>query len=75
MRLRSKPYEKNWRQPVEIQDDILDLIRDLPAEINNTSTTTEFKFLTVGSVLWACHDEIKKLRERVKELEERKKRK
>lgn len=60
---------------MEIQDDILDLIRDLPQEINNASTTTEFKFLTVGSVLWACHDEIKRLREQVKELEERKKRK
>jgi hypothetical protein len=34
----------------------------LPGEVNNTGTTTEFKFLTVGSVLWACHDEIKRLR-------------
>lgn len=48
---------------MEIEDDILDLIRDLPHEINDASTTTEFKFLTVGSVLWACHDEIKYLRE------------
>lgn len=60
---------------MEIQDDILDLIRGLPEEINDASTTTEFKFLTVGSVLWACHDEIKKLREQVQELENRKKRK
>lgn len=48
---------------MEIEDDILDLIRALPNEINDASTTTEFKFLTVGSVLWACHDEIKYLRE------------
>lgn len=75
MRLKSKRYETNWRPPVEIQDDILDLIRGLPEEINDASTTTEFKFLTVGSVLWACHDEIKKLREQVQELENRKKRK
>jgi hypothetical protein len=51
------------------EEDILDLIRELPGEINNTGTTTEFKFLTVGSVLWACHDEIVYLRRRVKELE------
>ena len=51
------------------EEDILDLIRELPGEINNSGTTTEFKFLTVGSVLWACHDEIVYLRERVRELE------
>lgn len=53
---------------MEIQDDILDLIRDLPNEINDASTTTEFKFLTVGGVLWACHDEIKRLRYKIEEL-------
>jgi len=54
---------------VGTEEDILDLIRELPGEINNSGTTTEFKFLTVGSVLWACHDEIVYLRRRVKELE------
>jgi hypothetical protein len=54
---------------VGTEEDILDLIRELPGEINNTGTTTEFKFLTVGSVLWACHDEIVYLRKRVRELE------
>ena len=58
MRVRSEE-ERN----VAIEDDILDLIRALPYEINDTSTTTEFKFLTVGSVLWACRDEIIRLRE------------
>jgi len=53
---------------VEIEDDILDLIRALPNEINDTSTTTEMKFLTVGGILWACHDEIKRLREEVARL-------
>jgi len=53
---------------VQIENDILDLIRDLPREINDTSTTTEFKFLTVGGVLWACHDEIRRLRQEVAEL-------
>lgn len=51
-----------------LEEDILDLIRNLPSEINDASTTTEFKFLTVGSVLWACHDEIMKLRKEVEEL-------
>lgn len=53
---------------MEVEDDILDLIRSLPNEINDASTTTEMKFLTVGGVLWACHDEIKRLREEVDSL-------
>lgn len=51
-----------------VEEDILDLIRALPNEINDTSTTTEMKFLTVGGVLWACHDEIRRLREEVASL-------
>lgn len=54
---------------MEIEHDILDLIRDLPDEINDASTTTEFKFLTVGSVLWECREEIIKLRARIEELQ------
>jgi hypothetical protein len=54
---------------VEIEDDILDLIRALPNEVNDTSTTTEMKFLTVGSVLWQCHHEIKYLRAEVERLQ------
>lgn len=53
---------------MQIENDILDLIRDLPREINDVSTTTEFKFLTVGGVLWACHDEIRRLRKEIAEL-------
>ena len=53
---------------MEVEDDILDLIRSLPNEINDASTTTEMKFLTVGGVLWACHDEIRRLREEVATL-------
>ena len=53
---------------MQVENDILDLIRDLPSEINDTSTTTEMKFLTVGGVLWACHDEIRRLREEIAEL-------
>ena len=47
---------------MEIEDDVLDLIRSLPNEVNDASTTTEMKFLTVGSVLWQCYHEIKYLR-------------
>lgn len=54
---------------MEIEDDILDLIRALPNEINDATTTTEMKFLTVGSVLWACRDEIIYLRKKVEKLE------
>ena len=53
---------------MEIEDDILDLIRALPNDINDASTTTEMKFLTVGSVLWACRDEIIYLRREVERL-------
>jgi len=53
---------------VELEDDILDLIQALPADINDASTTTEMKFLTVGSVLWACRDEIIYLRREVERL-------
>jgi hypothetical protein len=60
---------------VQIENDILDLIRDLPSEINDASTTTEMKFLTVGGVLWACHDEIRRLREEIAELKKGGKRK
>jgi hypothetical protein len=55
---------------MEIEDDILDLIQALPANINDTSTTTEMKFLTVGSVLWACRDEIIYLRREVARLKD-----
>jgi hypothetical protein len=68
MRVRSEE-ERN----VAIEDDILDLIRALPYEINDTSTTTEFKFLTVGSVLWACRDEIIRLREENAKLKSKRK--
>ena len=53
---------------MEIEDDILDLIQALPDNINDASTTTEMKFLTVGSVLWACRDEIIYLRKEVERL-------
>ena len=53
---------------MELEDDILDLIQALPNDINDASTTTEMKFLTVGSVLWACRDEIIYLRREVERL-------
>lgn len=55
-----------------VDEDILDLIRELPNEINDVGTTTEMKFLTVGGVLWACYDEIKRLREENERLRDEK---
>jgi len=55
------------------EDDVLDLIRDLPQEINDIGTTTEMKFLTVGGVLWACYDEIVFLRKEVERLSKKSK--
>lgn len=60
---------------METEDDVLDMIRALPDEINNASTTTEFKFLTVGGVLWECYHEIKRLREENSQLKRSGKRK
>lgn len=54
---------------MDVEDDILDLIRELPNEMNDATTTTEFKFLTVGSVLWQCYHEIRHLRSELKRLE------
>ena len=47
---------------MDSDSDILDLIRELPAQVNSPDISTEFKFLVVGSVLWRCADEIKFLR-------------
>jgi hypothetical protein len=47
---------------VDIEGDILDLIRELPAQINSPDVSSEFKFLVAGAVLWRCADEIKFLR-------------
>ena len=58
-----------------IEDDILDLIRTLPHEINDAAIATELKFLTVGGVLHACYDEITKLRSEVERLKAGKRRK
>ncbi|NDD55169.1 hypothetical protein EBZ39_15115 [bacterium] len=59
---------------MEIEDDILDLIRELPDEINEVGTTTEFKFLTLGGILWKCREEIILLRQEVARLKKDKSR-
>jgi hypothetical protein len=53
---------------VTIEDDILDLIAELPDKLNDAGVTTELKFLTLGGVLWACREEIILLRKELKEL-------
>lgn len=51
-----------------IEDDILDLIAELPDKLNDVGVTTELKFLTLGGVLWSCREEIIRLRKEIKEL-------
>ena len=63
MRLREKG-ERN----MGIEDDILDLIAELPDKLNEVGVTTELKFLTLGGVLWACREEILRLREENQQL-------
>lgn len=47
---------------MNVDGDVLELIKELPEQINSPDITTEFKFLVVGAVLWRCADEIKYLR-------------
>jgi hypothetical protein len=47
---------------VDIDGDIIDLIRELPAQMNSPEVSAEFKFMVAGAVLWRCADEIKFLR-------------
>ena len=51
-----------------IEEDIIDLLAELPDQLNDASVTTELKFLTVGGVLWACRAEIIRLREEIVRL-------
>lgn len=47
---------------MNIDGDVLELIKELPEQVNSPDISTEFKFLVVGAVLWRCADEIKYLR-------------
>jgi hypothetical protein len=47
---------------MDMEGDILELIKELPEQVNSPDISTEFKFLVVGAVLWRCADEIKSLR-------------
>jgi hypothetical protein len=53
---------------MNLDDDILELIRELPAQINSPDVSPEFKFMVAGAVLWRCADEIKYLREQIEKL-------
>lgn len=53
---------------IPIEDDILDLIAQLPDQMGDVSVTTETKFLTLGGVLFACRAEIIRLRQEVAQL-------
>lgn len=47
---------------MEIDGDILELLKDIPEAMADQTVTTEFKFMTLGAVLLRCSDEIIKLR-------------
>jgi hypothetical protein len=47
---------------MDMEGDILELIKELPEQVNSPDISAEFKFLVVGAVLWRCADEIKFLR-------------
>lgn len=47
---------------MEIDGDILEVLKDVPECMNDFTVTTEFKFLTLGAILMQCSDEIRKLR-------------
>jgi len=53
---------------MNIDGDILELIRELPAQMNSPEISAEFKFMVAGAVLWRCADEIKYLRDQVEKL-------
>lgn len=47
---------------MEIDGDILEVLKDVPECMNDLTVTTEFKFLTLGAILVQCSEEIRKLR-------------
>lgn len=53
---------------MNMEGDILELIRELPAQMNSPEVSTEFKFMVAGAVLWRCADEIKALRDELEKV-------
>lgn len=54
---------------MNMEGDILELIRELPAQMNSPEVSTEFKFMVAGAVLWRCADEIKALRDELEKVQ------
>lgn len=52
---------------MEIDGDILELLKDVPEAMADQTVTTEFKFMTLGAILVRCSDEIIKLRKELKD--------
>jgi hypothetical protein len=47
---------------MEVDGDILEVLKDVPECMNDFTVTTEFKFMTLGAILVQCSDEIRRLR-------------
>jgi hypothetical protein len=48
---------------MEIDGDILEVLKDVPECMNDFTVTTEFKFMTLGAILVQCSEEIRRLRD------------
>jgi hypothetical protein len=54
--------KRGTKDMMEIDGDILEVLKDVPECMNDLTVTTEFKFLTLGAILVQCSDEIRRLR-------------
>ena len=52
---------------MEIDGDILEILKDVPEAMADQTVTTEFKFMTLGVILVRCSDEIIRLRKELKD--------
>lgn len=52
---------------MEIDGDILEILKDVPEAMADQTVTTEFKFMTLGAILVRCSDEIIRLRKELKD--------
>lgn len=52
---------------MEIDGDIIEVLKDIPEAMADQTVTTEFKFMTLGAILVRCSDEIIRLRKELKD--------
>ena len=52
---------------MEIDGDVIEVLKDIPEAMADQTVTTEFKFMTLGAILVRCSDEIIRLRKELKD--------